>query len=247
MNKLVTGWYSDRARAGRDASCAGGTTAARCSCSRARGATPRRSSASTSSERARELIDDRSGEAVLGRQRQRAGDARPRGRCRATGVDPSAVLRVRPPRVGARGPRRLLLRRRRDARRRLVDRGVQRRRVRVPAPRPVPRRHRHERNVRPAPVLRRAGGRPLRRHRADRVRAAAGRARTWSVLRRRFVVLASGEGANEDIGESWRMAAVLGGAGVPNRVDSLGAASGPTTGRCGGRCCPRYLDELVDG
>ena len=41
-------------------------------------------------------------------------------------------------------------------------------------------------------------------------------------LRDRFVVLASGEGANEDIGESWHMAHVLGHKGIPNRVDSWG-------------------------
>ena len=41
-------------------------------------------------------------------------------------------------------------------------------------------------------------------------------------LRTRFVLLPSGEGRAEDIGESWRMADVLGKAGVPNRVDSWG-------------------------
>ena len=41
-------------------------------------------------------------------------------------------------------------------------------------------------------------------------------------LRQRFVVLASGEGANEDIGESWAVAKVLGGRGIPNRVDPWG-------------------------
>jgi len=41
-------------------------------------------------------------------------------------------------------------------------------------------------------------------------------------LRSRFVLLASGEGKAEDIGESWRMADVLGGRGIPNRVDSWG-------------------------
>ncbi len=43
-----------------------------------------------------------------------------------------------------------------------------------------------------------------------------------ATLRRRSVVLASGEGANEDIGESWRVAHVLGLAGIPNRVDPWG-------------------------
>lgn len=42
-------------------------------------------------------------------------------------------------------------------------------------------------------------------------------------LRQRFIVLPSGEGDYEDIGESWRIAAVLGSKGVPNRVDSWGA------------------------
>jgi esterase/lipase superfamily enzyme len=41
-------------------------------------------------------------------------------------------------------------------------------------------------------------------------------------LRSRFVLLASGEGKAEDIGESWRMASVLGARGIPNRVDSWG-------------------------
>ncbi len=41
-------------------------------------------------------------------------------------------------------------------------------------------------------------------------------------LRSCFVLLASGEGEAEDIGESWRVASVLGERGVPNRVDSWG-------------------------
>lgn len=41
-------------------------------------------------------------------------------------------------------------------------------------------------------------------------------------LRARFVLLASGEGEAEDIGESWRVAGVLGEKGIPNRVDSWG-------------------------
>jgi len=41
-------------------------------------------------------------------------------------------------------------------------------------------------------------------------------------LRQRQVVLASGEGDWEDIGESWRMAAALGGKSIPNRVDNWG-------------------------
>ena len=42
------------------------------------------------------------------------------------------------------------------------------------------------------------------------------------VLRRRFVLLASGQGANENVGESWRAAHVLGTKGVPNRFDQWG-------------------------
>ncbi len=41
-------------------------------------------------------------------------------------------------------------------------------------------------------------------------------------LRRRFIVLASGEGRAENLGESWAMANVLGRQGVPNRVDPWG-------------------------
>jgi len=43
------------------------------------------------------------------------------------------------------------------------------------------------------------------------------------VLRSRFILLASGEGKAEDIGESWNMASVLGRQGIPNRVDSWGS------------------------
>jgi len=43
-----------------------------------------------------------------------------------------------------------------------------------------------------------------------------------ALLRTRFVVLATGEGAYEDPSESWRMAHVLGAKGVPNRVDPWG-------------------------
>jgi len=63
-------------------------------------------------------------------------------------------------------------------------------------------------------------------------------------LRGRFAVLASGEGDWEDIGESWRMAAVLGEAAVPNRVDNWGpqwAHDWPTWHRM----LPQYLRELT--
>ena len=43
------------------------------------------------------------------------------------------------------------------------------------------------------------------------------------LLRTRFILLPSGEGDYEDIGESWRLASVLGAKGIPNRVDPWGA------------------------
>jgi esterase/lipase superfamily enzyme len=63
-------------------------------------------------------------------------------------------------------------------------------------------------------------------------------------LRRRFVVLASGEGPNEDIGESWAVARLLGRMGIPNRVDSWGEEwpHDWTTWRV---MLPRYLDDLA--
>lgn len=42
------------------------------------------------------------------------------------------------------------------------------------------------------------------------------------LLRSRSILLPSGEGDYEDIGESWRLAQVLGSKGVPNRVDPWG-------------------------
>ena len=41
-------------------------------------------------------------------------------------------------------------------------------------------------------------------------------------LRERLILMPSGEGEYEDIGESWRMAKVLGDKRIPNRVDSWG-------------------------
>ena len=62
------------------------------------------------------------------------------------------------------------------------------------------------------------------------------------VLRTRFILIASGEGRAEDIGESWNMAGVLGKQGIPNRVDSWGPDwhhDWPTWRRM----LPQYLDE----
>jgi esterase/lipase superfamily enzyme len=42
------------------------------------------------------------------------------------------------------------------------------------------------------------------------------------MLRTRFILMPSGEGPWEDIGESWRMARVLDAKGIPNRVDPWG-------------------------
>jgi esterase/lipase superfamily enzyme len=63
-------------------------------------------------------------------------------------------------------------------------------------------------------------------------------------LRQRWVVLASGEGEWEDVGESWRMAEVLGAKGIPNRVDNWGPDwdhQWPTWRRM----LPQYLGELT--
>jgi esterase/lipase superfamily enzyme len=62
-------------------------------------------------------------------------------------------------------------------------------------------------------------------------------------LRQRFVLLASGQGAWEDIGESWAMADALGRKGVPNRVDPWGE-EWPHEWHTWHRMLPHYLDEL---
>lgn len=65
-----------------------------------------------------------------------------------------------------------------------------------------------------------------------------------AALRERFVLLASGEGRAENIGESWRVANLLGQKGVPNRVDSWGEEWDHdwVTWR---KMFPQYLDELT--
>lgn len=63
-------------------------------------------------------------------------------------------------------------------------------------------------------------------------------------LRGRMIVLASGEGRAEDIGESWRIARLLGSRGIPNRVDSWGEEwdhDWPTWRNM----LHRYVDELA--
>jgi esterase/lipase superfamily enzyme len=63
-------------------------------------------------------------------------------------------------------------------------------------------------------------------------------------LRQRFALLASGDGDWEDVGESWRLAAILGGKGIPNRVDNWGPdwSHDWVTWR---RMLPQYLGELA--
>ena len=63
-------------------------------------------------------------------------------------------------------------------------------------------------------------------------------------LRGRFILLPTGEGKWEDPSQSWRMAEVLGGKGIPNRVDPWGTDwdhDWPTWREM----LPRYLDELT--
>lgn len=64
------------------------------------------------------------------------------------------------------------------------------------------------------------------------------------MLQRRRVILASGTGAWEDIGESWRAGELLGSKGVPHRVDDWGP-SYPHDWPTWWEMLPGYLDELV--
>ena len=63
-------------------------------------------------------------------------------------------------------------------------------------------------------------------------------------LRTRLVLLPSGEGDYEDIGESWRMASALGAKGIPNRVDPWGSEwrHDWVTWRA---MLPKYLEEFA--
>jgi esterase/lipase superfamily enzyme len=63
-------------------------------------------------------------------------------------------------------------------------------------------------------------------------------------LRQRFAILASGQGAHEDIGESWALANALGRHGVPNRVDAWGE-EWPHEWHTWRRMLPQYLEELL--
>lgn len=65
-----------------------------------------------------------------------------------------------------------------------------------------------------------------------------------SQLRKRYVVFACGGGANEDIGESWHAAHVLGSAGIPNRVIEWGP-EWPHDWQTWRAMLPRYLSDLA--
>lgn len=64
------------------------------------------------------------------------------------------------------------------------------------------------------------------------------------LLRRRLILLPTGEGNYEDIGQSWRLARLLGAKGIPNRVDSWGAHYHHdwVTWR---EMLPKYLEEFA--
>ena len=66
--------------------------------------------------------------------------------------------------------------------------------------------------------------------------------RHLEVLRSRFLLIPSGEGRAEDIGESWRLARTLGDKGIPNRVDSWGP-EWPHDWQTWRKMLPQYLDE----
>jgi len=66
--------------------------------------------------------------------------------------------------------------------------------------------------------------------------------RHLEVLRTRYILIPSGQGRAEDIGESWRLAHVLGQQGIPNRVDAWGGEwhhDWPTWRKM----LPQYLSE----
>ncbi len=63
-------------------------------------------------------------------------------------------------------------------------------------------------------------------------------------LRSRFILLATGQGRNEDPGESWQVAHVLGQQLIPNRVDLWGEEWEHDWGTWRAML-PHYVDELV--
>ena len=64
------------------------------------------------------------------------------------------------------------------------------------------------------------------------------------VLRKRHILLPSGEGKAEDINESWALARTLGAQGIPNRVISWGQET-PHDWMTWRAMLPKYLAELV--
>jgi len=66
------------------------------------------------------------------------------------------------------------------------------------------------------------------------------------VLHETFILIPSGEGRAEDIGESWRLAHVLGSKGIPNRVDSWGKHI-PHDWMTWRDMLPKYLGEWTAG
>ena len=70
------------------------------------------------------------------------------------------------------------------------------------------------------------------------------RLRNDHLLRQRRVILASGEGAWEDIGSSWQIAGALGDKGIPNRVDNWGP-QWPHEWHTWREMLPQYLRELT--
>ena len=70
--------------------------------------------------------------------------------------------------------------------------------------------------------------------------------RHLDVLRSRYILIPSGQGRAEDIGESWRLADILGKKGIPNRVDPWGPEwhhDWPTWRNM----LPKYLGEWTNG
>ena len=132
----------------------------------------------------------------------------------------------------------------RDHRRRSVDRCVQRPGLAVSLPRRLHRRHLHERYLRSPTLPERPGTTRTSSGPRRCTTSSHSRASTSTDCVERSVVLACGGGANEDIGESWQAAYVLGSAGVPNRVDEWGP-EWPHDWQTWRAMLPPYLAELT--
>ena len=63
-------------------------------------------------------------------------------------------------------------------------------------------------------------------------------------LRSRLLLLPRGEGRWEDIGQSWRLAEVLGAQAIPNRVDSWGTTYDHNWGTWR-EMLPKYLEDYT--